>query len=62
MCFRDARASCAALPFQTPTHQGEDMQIQGCYTALVTPFRNGEVDYPALKEIVEAQVAGGVAV
>ena len=37
------------------------MQIQGCYTALVTPFRNGEVDYPALKEIVEAQIAGGVA-
>ena len=36
------------------------MQLQGCYTALVTPFRNGEVDYPALKELVEAQIKGGV--
>ena len=32
----------------------------GVFTALVTPFNHGEVDYPALRRIVEAQVAGGV--
>ena len=37
------------------------MQLQGCYTAIVTPFRNGEVDYPAFKALVEEQIAGGVA-
>jgi 4-hydroxy-tetrahydrodipicolinate synthase len=33
---------------------------RGCLTALVTPFRNGEVDYPALEKLVEGQIAGGV--
>ena len=37
------------------------MQLQGCYTAIVTPFRNGAVDYPAFKALVEEQIAGGVA-
>ena len=37
------------------------MELQGCYTALVTPFRNGAVDYDALRRLVEEQVAGGVA-
>jgi 4-hydroxy-tetrahydrodipicolinate synthase len=32
----------------------------GALTALVTPFRNGEVDYKALRELVEAQVQGGI--
>ncbi len=32
----------------------------GCGTALVTPFRNGEVDYEALDRLVEEQIAGGV--
>lgn len=32
----------------------------GCGTALVTPFRNGEVDYPALDCLVEQQIANGV--
>jgi 4-hydroxy-tetrahydrodipicolinate synthase len=33
----------------------------GCYTALVTPFtRNGAVDEARLKDLVEAQIAGGV--
>jgi 4-hydroxy-tetrahydrodipicolinate synthase len=31
----------------------------GCTVALVTPFRDGEVDYPALKELVDWQVAQG---
>lgn len=32
----------------------------GCATALITPFRNGEVDYPALDRLVESQIAAGV--
>lgn len=32
----------------------------GCATALITPFRNGEVDYPALDKLVESQIAAGV--
>lgn len=32
----------------------------GTYTALVTPFHNGQVDEVALKNLIEAQIAGGV--
>ena len=32
----------------------------GVYTAIVTPFRNGQVDEKALEELVERQAAGGV--
>ena len=32
----------------------------GCGTALVTPFKNGEVDYEALDRLVEDQIANGV--
>ena len=34
--------------------------FEGVYTALVTPFRDGEIDEPALRELVELQIAGGV--
>ena len=37
------------------------MLLQGVYTALVTPFRNGEVDWKAFEQLLEAQVAGKVA-
>ena len=37
------------------------MIFQGCYTALVTPFRDGVVDYAALERLVEEQIAAGVA-
>jgi len=37
------------------------MELKGLYTALITPFRDGEVDYCALTKLVEAQVKGGVA-
>ena len=33
---------------------------KGCLTALVTPFRGGEVDLAALEQLVAAQIAGGV--
>jgi 4-hydroxy-tetrahydrodipicolinate synthase len=36
------------------------MELAGCYTALVTPFRQGQVDYAALKDLIEAQIAAGV--
>jgi 4-hydroxy-tetrahydrodipicolinate synthase len=37
------------------------MQVRGVYTALVTPFDEaGEVNYDALGEIIERQVAAGV--
>ena len=32
----------------------------GTYTALVTPFRKGQVDYDSFRQLVEAQIAGGV--
>lgn len=32
----------------------------GCATALVTPFKNGEVDYAALDHLVEEQIANDV--
>ena len=37
------------------------MKFQGCYTALVTPFRDGKVDYETLRKLVELQIAGNVA-
>ena len=32
----------------------------GIYTAIVTPFRNGVLDEPALARLVKAQIKGGV--
>ncbi|MBE6399828.1 MAG: 4-hydroxy-tetrahydrodipicolinate synthase [Lentisphaerae bacterium] len=37
------------------------MVLQGVYTALVTPFRNGKVDFAALEALLEKQIAGKVA-
>ena len=36
------------------------MKYQGLYTAIVTPFKDGKVDYDAFKALIEAQIAGGV--
>jgi 4-hydroxy-tetrahydrodipicolinate synthase len=36
------------------------MQFSGTYTALITPFRDGEVDIPAFQALIERQIAGGV--
>ena len=33
--------------------------FQGSLVALVTPFRDGKVDEPTLKQLVEFQIAGG---
>lgn len=32
----------------------------GTYTALITPFRDGKVDYDSFRRLIEAQIAGGV--
>lgn len=32
----------------------------GCGTALITPFKDGEIDWNALDRLVEEQIAGGV--
>jgi 4-hydroxy-tetrahydrodipicolinate synthase len=35
-------------------------KFRGCGTALITPFRNGAVDYDAFAALVDRQVAGGI--
>ncbi|MGI9252379.1 MAG: 4-hydroxy-tetrahydrodipicolinate synthase [Thermomicrobiales bacterium] len=34
--------------------------ISGAMTALITPFRDGNIDIPALRRLVEYQIAGGI--
>ena len=36
------------------------MKMQGLYTALVTPFNNGNVDYDKIIELVDIQLEAGV--
>ena len=36
------------------------MSFAGTHTALVTPFRDGAIDSDAFRELIEAQIAGGV--
>ena len=36
------------------------MLLQGAFTALVTPFRNGSVDEEAYRELIEWQIAQGI--
>ncbi len=34
--------------------------FRGAYTALVTPFKNGQVDYAALEALIESQISKGI--
>lgn len=34
--------------------------FRGCFVALVTPFRDGQVDFPALADLVDYIIEGGV--
>lgn len=34
--------------------------FRGTFTALVTPFRDGAIDFVALQTLIESQIAGGV--
>ncbi|MCA9877666.1 MAG: 4-hydroxy-tetrahydrodipicolinate synthase [Thermomicrobiales bacterium] len=36
------------------------LPLTGAYTALITPFRHGELDIPALRTLVERQILGGI--
>lgn len=45
----------------TTTPTAATLTMAGTYTALITPFRQGELDLPALRALVERQIAGGVA-
>ncbi|MCQ2772023.1 MAG: 4-hydroxy-tetrahydrodipicolinate synthase [Bacilli bacterium] len=38
----------------------KDVIFTGVATALITPFKNGEIDYPAFARIIEEQIAAGV--
>ena len=35
--------------------------FQGCATALITPFRGGEIDVPALEKLIDFQIENGIA-
>ena len=35
--------------------------FKGAATALITPFRDGKIDRPALEALIEFQIAGGIA-
>ena len=37
-----------------------NIDLTGCGTALITPFKNGEVDYEAFAALVDRQVAAGI--
>ncbi|PIU18413.1 MAG: 4-hydroxy-tetrahydrodipicolinate synthase [Elusimicrobia bacterium CG08_land_8_20_14_0_20_59_10] len=36
------------------------LELKGCFTAVITPFRNGKVDKEALRRVLRAQLKGGV--
>lgn len=38
----------------------KQVQFSGTGVALVTPFKNGKIDWPALEQIIEHCIAGGV--
>ena len=38
----------------------KNIDLSGCGTALITPFRNGEVDYKTFAALVDRQVAAGI--
>ena len=38
----------------------KEEMFRGTFTALVTPFRNGDVDLAAFEKLIEAQIAAGI--
>ncbi|MFP4055158.1 MAG: 4-hydroxy-tetrahydrodipicolinate synthase, partial [Phycisphaerae bacterium] len=38
----------------------EKVKLQGAMTAIVTPFSNGQVDWDALGQLIDEQIAGGI--
>ena len=39
-----------------------DTMLAGCFTAIVTPFKNGTVDYEGLGKLSEFQIKNGIVV
>jgi 4-hydroxy-tetrahydrodipicolinate synthase len=44
----------------TPFHQPIANRLHGAWTALVTPFADGELDLATLRDLVEHQIASGI--
>ncbi len=44
------------MPFIVPPA----MSFSGTYTALITPFRDGEIDVPAFQSLIERQIKAGI--
>ena len=36
------------------------LQLKGCFTAVITPFKNGKPDLPAFRKLVRAQIRAGI--
>lgn len=39
---------------------GQKPLFTGACTALITPFKNGEIDYKSLKDLIEFQISSGI--
>jgi 4-hydroxy-tetrahydrodipicolinate synthase len=50
--------SIGSKTFSTRVKKG--LQFAGTYTAIVTPFHNGQLDEKALQRLIQAQIKGGV--
>ena len=35
-------------------------RFRGCGTALLTPFRNGKIDFPAFGRLIDSQLENGI--
>jgi len=42
------------------TRPGIKVELKGAMTALVTPFRNGEIDWPVVDDLVDFQIESGI--
>jgi len=38
----------------------KERMFRGTFTALVTPFHNGDIDFASLEKLIEAQIAAGI--
>ncbi len=48
------------MPARVPTPKGQEMQLEGVYTPVVTPFdAEGEIDFDTLTRVIEHQLQSG---
>ncbi len=55
-----ARHSKQIENFKLHTREIKIMNLEGVYTALVTPFSGGKVDYDKFRELIEIQINSGI--